>query len=633
MDDILLNIRDLSRNTKISLILIVDFLLSFFCWLIIGPPLTVLLTTNFEISLLEVIFINYLNFIIPFVLTCIYFYLSGLYRSSIRFSDSRDLIVRSLKGSLIFGISWGFVYLYQFEIIRNQFLYIVIIRSIFLGFVFYASIQIVRDFARIIIYPNASIKIGKPVLIYGAGAAGNELYHAIKNNKEINIVGFFDNSNSLNGSEINNIKIYGKNKHIKALKDKYENLEIYLAIPSLSILERRDIISDLEKYKVAVRSIPALHEIVADRKKMLEMQDLSTDEILPRSEIQTPKIDLQGINIMVTGAGGSIGAELVRQLLLTNPLKIVLFELSEINLYSIQSEIEDIKLSKNLSTEIIGILGDIKDKERVKNILKNHKVNYLYHAAAYKHVPIVEYYENISEGIKNNIFGTKSICDAASECSIEKVVVISTDKAVRPTNIMGASKRLAEMVVQSKNKDSTNTKFCMVRFGNVMNSSGSVIPLFRKQIANGGPITITHKSVTRFFMTISEASSLVIQAGEFASGGEVFILDMGKQIKILDLAKKLVYLSGMNVSNNDSDGIEIKEIGLRPGEKLYEELLISGEEEKTPNEKIFRSNEPYLNGLELNNALTDLAQSLNKHDHKNIIQILKENVEGYNQED
>ena len=587
----------------------------------------------FEISLLEVIFINYLNFIIPFVLTCIYFYLSGLYRSSIRFSDSRDLIVRSLKGSLIFGISWGFVYLYQFEIIRNQFLYIVIIRSIFLGFVFYASIQIVRDFARIIIYPNASIKIGKPVLIYGAGAAGNELYHAIKNNKEINIVGFFDNSNSLNGSEINNIKIYGKNKHIKALKDKYENLEIYLAIPSLSILERRDIISDLEKYKVAVRSIPALHEIVADRKKMLEMQDLSTDEILPRSEIQTPKIDLQGINIMVTGAGGSIGAELVRQLLLTNPLKIVLFELSEINLYSIQSEIEDIKLSKNLSTEIIGILGDIKDKERVKNILKNHKVNYLYHAAAYKHVPIVEYYENISEGIKNNIFGTKSICDAASECSIEKVVVISTDKAVRPTNIMGASKRLAEMVVQSKNKDSTNTKFCMVRFGNVMNSSGSVIPLFRKQIANGGPITITHKSVTRFFMTISEASSLVIQAGEFASGGEVFILDMGKQIKILDLAKKLVYLSGMNVSNNDSDGIEIKEIGLRPGEKLYEELLISGEEEKTPNEKIFRSNEPYLNGLELNNALTDLAQSLNKHDHKNIIQILKENVEGYNQED
>ena len=195
MDDILLNIRDLSRNAKISLILIVDFLLSFFCWLIIGPPLTVLLSTNFEISLLEVIFINYLNFIIPFVLTCIYFYLSGLYRSSIRFSDSRDLIVRSLKGSLIFGISWGFVYLYQFEIIRNQFLYIVIIRSIFLGFVFYASIQIVRDFARIIIYPNASIKIGKPVLIYGAGAAGNELYHAIKNNKEINIVGFFDNSN------------------------------------------------------------------------------------------------------------------------------------------------------------------------------------------------------------------------------------------------------------------------------------------------------------------------------------------------------------------------------------------------------------------------------------------------------
>lgn len=629
----LYTIKSLSRNNKILFITLVDLCMAFSCWFIFGPPLAILISSSYEINIIDILLLNYLNFIIPFVITFIYFYISGLYRSSIRFSDSSDLTVRSVIGAFIFGVSWACVYLYQFEIIRNQFLITVFFRAMFLSFVFYAAIQIIRDLARILLYPLAIKEKGKPVLIYGAGNAGNELYQAIKNNPDITIVGFYDNSNALSGSVINNIKIYGEDKHIKRLKEKYENLEIYLAIPSLSLAEKREIISNLEKFKVAVRSIPSLHHIVANQKKMIEMQDLSIDEILPRSIVKNSSVLLNNMNVMITGAGGSIGSELVRQLLNCNPQKIILYEISEINLYSIQSEIEQIKNSKRINTEIVGVLGDVKNRERVINILSNHNVDYIYHAAAYKHVPIVEYYENITEGIKNNVFGTQTICDAADECNVKKVVVISTDKAVRPTNIMGASKRLAEMVVQLKNEQAKTTKYCMVRFGNVINSSGSVVPLFRKQIADGGPVTITHKKVTRFFMTISEASSLVIQAGEYAEGGEVFILDMGEQVKIFDLAEKLIYLSGMNISKNgDGDGIEIREVGLRPGEKLYEELLISGDEIKTPNEKIFKSIEGYLTTNDLDNLLINLKTSINDNDIQKIRNLLKNNVEGYEEQ-
>ena len=280
---------------------------------------------------------------------------------------------------------------------------------------------------------------------------------------------------------------------------------------------------------------------------------------------------------------------------------------------------------------MIYVLGDVKNKTRLKEIILNHKVDYIYHAAAYKHVPIVEYHENISEGLQNNIFGTKALCEVAAEAKIKKVVVISTDKAVRPTNIMGASKRVAEMVVQSINDEENNTKFCIVRFGNVINSSGSVIPLFRKQIAEGGPVTITHKNVTRYFMTISEASSLVIQAGEFAAGGDVFILDMGEQVSILELAEKLIYLSGRNISHdNQGEGIEIREVGLRPGEKLYEELLISGDKLKTLNNKIFKSIEKYPSKDILKNLLENLHQASLTNDAIKIRDILKLHVEGFN---
>ena len=623
-------LRSLSRRYKLLILSLIDFTTAFACWVVFGPPFTALIASNFQLELVGIIYQNIYNFVIPTAATFIYFVNSGFYRSSIRFTESRDLIVRALKGSAIFGISWGVVYTAEYEVVRNQYLIATIFKSLFLAYVFYAFLQISRDAARIILNSQKTNIIGKPVLIYGAGLAGNELYQSIKHNRKINIIGFYDDSKALIGAEINSIKIYRKKKHLKELSTIYPDLEVYLAIPSLNVSERRNIISSLEKYKVAVRTIPSLHEIVANQKKMVEMQDLSIDDILPRNPVKHAATSFYGMNIMITGAGGSIGSEIVRQALLGDPKKIVLFEISEINLYSIQEEIESIIKAKDINAEVLYVLGDVKDKLRLNEIIKNHEIDYIYHAAAYKHVPIVEYHENISEGLKNNIFGTKVLCQAAADCNVKKVVVISTDKAVRPTNIMGASKRLAEMVVQSIDSETSNTKFCIVRFGNVINSSGSVIPLFRKQIAEGGPVTITHKKVTRYFMTISEASSLVIQAGEFADGGDVFILDMGDQVKILELAEKLIYLSGRNISHDgQSEGIEIQEIGLRPGEKLYEELLISGDKLETSNDKIFRSVEKYLSKEILTKVLDDLYNASKTNDVIKIRNILQSNVEGF----
>ena len=547
-----------------------------------------------------------------------------------KFFDSKDSIFRALIGSAIFGFSWGLTYLFQYEVIRTDYLSTVILQAFLLSAVFYAFLQISRDIARLIIYPIDERFDGKPVLIYGAGSAGNELYQAIKVNTAIKVIGFYDNSSDLKGSVINNIRIYGEHKHIKKLSKKYPNMEIYLAIPSLSTNERRKIISSLEGFKIAIRSMPALHELVEDEKALLQIQDLSIDDILPRKIVRRSDINFDSKTILITGAGGSIGSEIARQILIGRPAKIVLYEISEINLYSIEDDVNAIKKNKNIATEVIAILGDVKDRRRISEILKRHSVDTIYHAAAYKHVPIVEYYENITEGIKNNIFGTKTVCDAAIENNIFKVVVVSTDKAVRPTNVMGASKRFAEMIVQSLNEQFKEYIFCMVRFGNVINSSGSVIPLFRKQISNGGPITLTDKRVTRFFMTISEASSLVIQAGEFAEGGDVFILDMGDQVKIVDLAEKLIHLSGRNIKKDSKgEGIHIQEVGLRPGEKLYEELLISGKEIKTPNDKVFKSNEGFLSKDLLDQSIIDLKEAVDNSDYIKIKEILKNNVEGY----
>jgi FlaA1/EpsC-like NDP-sugar epimerase len=633
MNNFLIKLKNLSRNHKLFILAFTDFFIAFSCWVIFGPPFSFLIASSFEISLLEVISRNYLSFLIPFFFTLIFFIYSGFYRSMMKFFNSKDTIKIALTGSTIFGFSWAAVYLNQYELIRANFLTTVFLQALLLSAVFYAFLQISRDAAGLILYPSKLRFHGKPILIYGAGAAGIELYHALKLNPSIRIVGFFDNSLALKGAEIDNIKVFGKKKHIKEFSEKYPNMEIYLAMPSLSIQKRREVINGLEEFRVAVRSMPALHELIADDQKMLEMQDLSIDDILPRKRVNKADISFSNISVLITGAGGSIGSELVKQVLSGNPKRIVLYDISEINLYSIESEINSIKTSKNISSDIIGVLGDVKDTNRLQSIISNYDVEYIYHAAAYKHVPIVEFHENISEGIKNNVFGTKSVCEAAINGNVKKVVIISTDKAVRPTNIMGASKRFAEMIAQSLDNSSQGTTLCMVRFGNVLNSSGSVLPLFRKQIAEGGPLTLTHKEVTRFFMTISEASSLVIQAGEFAIGGDVFILDMGEQVKIIDLAKRLIYLSGRNIKYDEiGEGIEIKEVGLRPGEKLYEELLISGEVLQTLNSKIFKSIEAYPSKDILDKATSDLFDSLKNNDVQKIRSIFKKYIEGFTDE-
>lgn len=623
-------LNNFSRKGKLLVLLIADAITAFLCWAIFGQPLATVLAYNFTVDLLSVINENIISFVIPFLLSSAYFIFTGFYRSLVRFFDSTDKIFNQFIGCAIFGLTWSGLFLYDREIYNLLLALKIILQGVLLSAVYYAFLNLSRDIAKRVLHPYTKNKDAIPVMIYGAGAAGNELYQALHPDKSIKVISFYDNSNKLQGGLINNIPILGKTEQIKRLKIEYPSLEVLLAIPSLNLKQRRKIISSLEKFKVSVRSVPSLHEMVADQKKMSEFQDLSIDDLLPRDRIQEKIISFKGKSVLISGAGGSIGSELVRQVAQGKPRKIVLFELSEFNLFSIQGELTSYLISSEIDSEVVPILGDIKDENRLKNILEMHQINIIYHAAAYKHVPIVEHKENIPVGVENNVFGTLSVCNAAEKADIEYVVVISTDKAVRPTNIMGASKRFAEMIVQSANSNSTKTKFCMVRFGNVLNSSGSVIPTFRKQIAEGGPITITDKRITRYFMTIAEASNLVIQAGSISTGGEVFLLDMGEQVKIIDLAKKLIYLSGRNISESpDSAGIAIEEVGLRSGEKLYEELLISGKELTTSHPKIFMSNEAFPSNDKLESGKIRLKKYINDHNKDEIIKLLKEYIEGY----
>lgn len=384
--------------------------------------------------------------------------------------------------------------------------------------------------------------------------------------------------------------------------------------------------------KVAVRTVPTLTELISDQKKMTDIQELSIDDILPGARISSAKLgNVESKNFFISGAGGSIGSEITRQLLLSNPKQVILFELSEYSLFQIDRECKSLIDSKKLQSKVIPILGDIRDKENLEYVFQKFKIDHVYHAAAYKHVPLVEDQNNLAKAAENNILGTNNLAQVSLDNQVSSFVMISTDKAVRPSNVMGATKRFAEIIIQSINDKSTITKFSMVRFGNVINSSGSVIPLFLDQISQGGPVTVTDKEVKRYFMTIPEASSLVLQAGEMAKGGEVFILDMGEQVKIYDLAKKMIHLSGRNyVENRDDDGIQIIEVGLRPGEKMYEELLISGSEIKTQNNKIFKANETFIDYKKLAPIIEKIQSYISNYDNEGILNILTENVEGFN---
>ena len=625
-------LHSLNRTQKSTVILLNDFALALICWLVFGPPMATYIASEFSTGILEILFSEWQSFFIPAFLSITYLYVFGFYKSLIKFFDSKDSILLTLIGSMIFGFSWSVIHVYQFQMISTSFLSIAFLQGFLLSAVFYAFLNISRDVAKYLLYPYNTNTDAKPIVIYGAGESGNELFQSILLDPSMKLLAFFDDSKNLRNLHINNIPILGSFKQLIKLKKKYPKLEVLLAIPSIQTEQRRDIISELEKIKVAVRTVPSFHELISDQKKMTDIQNLSLDDLLPRARVAKDLLD-DAIEkqLFISGAGGSIGSEIARQLLDNNPHSIILYDASEYNLYTLERECAAIVTSKKLQTIIIPILGDIKDINNLQSIFSKYKIDYVYHAAAYKHVPLVEDINNITKACENNIIGTYNLASVSIEHKVKSFVMISTDKAVRPSNIMGASKRMAEIVIQSLNTKSPETKFSMVRFGNVINSSGSVIPLFLEQISKGGPVTVTDKNVTRYFMTIPEASNLVLQAAQMSSGGEVFILDMGEQLKIFDLAKKLIHLSGRNVASEvGSNGIEIIEVGMRPGEKMYEELLISGEQLPTKNPKIFKSLEVFPGLDEMEILVDELKVAISMNAYQDIINLFKKNVEGFN---
>ena len=470
---------------------------------------------------------------------------------------------------------------------------------------------------------------GKRVLIYGAGSSGRQMVTAFLDSSEFNPVCFVDNAKKLQGRDLSGLPIYAP-EHIERLVEKYRVDLVLLAMPSESRKRKKEILQFLEKVPVEVKSLPSLDELVAGNIGVEDIQDIEIEDLLGRDPVP-PRIELLHSCItdkvvMVTGAGGSIGSELCRQIAANKPRSLVLFERSEFALYTIESEIQ---AHFGDSIEIVPILGSVTHKRRVLAVIKALAVQTIYHAAAYKHVPLVEY--NPIEGVRNNVFGTLKTAEAAVEGNVETFVLISTDKAVRPTNVMGASKRMAELVLQALADKGGKTRFTMVRFGNVLGSSGSVVPHFRKQIKNGGPVTVTHQDVVRYFMTIPEAVQLVIQAGAMGTGGDVFVLDMGEPVRIMDLARNLIRLCGYTLrdSENPNGDIPIEFTGLRPGEKLYEELLVGDNVVGTNHPMIMRAEERMIPWERLAPVVDDLDQACRDFDYEKVRSTLLEIVDGY----
>jgi FlaA1/EpsC-like NDP-sugar epimerase len=472
---------------------------------------------------------------------------------------------------------------------------------------------------RAIIFTSSQMQnyqLREKCVIFGATNSGRSLASILKQSGELLPVAFIDDKKKYLGNKVHGLPVLGRDS-IPQLVEKHNIKKVLLAVNNSNSARRKELIAELEPYALELLSVPNLSDIVSGKHKIDELREIKIDELLGRDPVP-PLQDLLSVNItdkvvMVTGAGGSIGSELCRQISLLKPSKIVLFELSEFNLYQIENELQKI----HLDLEIVAILASIQDGEVVRRVMTDQKVQTVYHAAAYKHVPMVE--QNIPAGIRNNIYGTANVALIAAECGLEKFVLVSTDKAVRPTNVMGATKRFAELFVQGIAELNEETDYAIVRFGNVLGSSGSVVPLFTRQIKSGGPITVTHPDITRFFMTIPEAALLVIQAGAMGKDGEVFVLDMGDSVKIVDLAKKMAHIMGHSIKTDDNPkgSLEITFSGLRPGEKLYEELLIDDADTKTEHPKIMGADEtkvPFSEVLmlmdRLNEALVSRDESL-----------------------
>ena len=604
------NIVNLPRNVKRIIAIAVDLGLCILCtWLAFYLRLEQFVKIN-DITILAVL--------ISIVIAIPTFWLFGLYKTMFRFVSSIIILnvafATLVYGSLyfavvgIYGIK-GQPSIYELQAIPRS---IGIIQPVIL-FLGISASRLIIMYLYVNTFSLKNLKNKKKVLIYGAGSAGRQLLSSLENNPEMKVVGFLDDNQQFHKQTILGQTVYDPSKIDEIIKFRVIDV-VLLALPSISRFKRNQIINDLNKFKITVKTLPSIQDIVDGKISVSDIKDLTIEDLLSREQVK-PNYELLNINInskvvLVTGAGGSIGSELCRQIIKLNPKKLILLELNEFALYKISEEIKNI--SPNLN--IISLLINIQNSSRLEEIFKTFKVDTVYHAAAYKHVPLVE--ENVCESVKNNVLGTFFIAKLALNYNVSNFVLISSDKAVRPTNIMGVSKKLAEICVQSlyHNKDN-NSKFAIVRFGNVLQSSGSVIPKFKKQIKKGGPVTLTHPDVTRYFMTVTEASQLVIQAGAISEGCEVFVLDMGESVKIKSLIYKMINLSGLTVkdSNNLNGDIEIKIIGLRPGEKLYEELLLGDDPKKTFHEKIQKAQDPFIPFNQLKKDLDDLKVLLEEN--------------------
>lgn len=569
----------------------------------------------------------YLFFVPVIAGTIVTFIKLGLYRAVVRFIGSHALL------AVVSGVMFSGMFLFM----ANQLFRLHLTISSMLNYMFIALMLIggSRLALRALVHARER-KFNHQVLIYGAGASGRQLLLALENSVEFRAVAFLDDDPSLHGVMIKDVRVYSP-AQINLVMEQYAISRVLLALPSASRSVRAEILNRLEPLGVPVLTIPGMTDIVEGKMKIDELQDVKIEDLLGRDPVR-PIQSLLTANIsnkvvMVTGAGGSIGSELCRQILQQGPKALLMYEMSEFSLYEIDKELTQKIKNQDLDVLLLPVMGSVQDSDRLCQVMQSYQVETVYHAAAYKHVPLVEF--NVVEAVRNNVFGTWRTAEAAISCGVKNFVLISTDKAVRPTNVMGTTKRLAELVLQALARRQQQTRFCMVRFGNVLGSSGSVVPLFRKQIKAGGPITLTHEDITRYFMTIPEASQLVIQAGAMGQGGDVFVLDMGEPVRIYDLAMKMINLMGLvpkTKANPDGD-IEIKVTGLRPGEKLYEELLIGGTEQETKHPRIKTASEVFLSWPEMSMLLSQLEIACASYQVDVIRQLMLDAPTGFNPTD
>lgn len=548
---------------------------------------------------------------------------NGLYQSIIRYIGI-DLLASGFKTVVISSLIIG-VLGYYVAFIQAPFRWVV-------AFFAFALLYIVGGRFTARVFLNVRIGNREPVIIYGAGSGGARLTAALKSSGEFDPVALVDDNILLNGKRLDGVEVYSPD-HIEHLVAATGATRILLAMPSASRHRRRLVLERLSEFPVHVQTVPEISDLVSGKARVDDIRDIDVADLLGRDAVPPDtkllRASIDGKTVMVTGAGGSIGSELCRQIVQLGPKCLLLFEVSEIALYTIERELQHTIQDENIKCEIIGLLGSVHHEARVREVLRTYNICTVYHAAAYKHVPVVEH--NILEGIHNNVFGTYHVAKAAIDAGVETFVLISTDKAVSPTSVMGATKRFAELILQALQEQYPETCFSMVRFGNVLASSGSVVPLFREQIRRGGPVTVTHREIIRYFMTIPEAAQLVIQAGAMAKGGDVFVLDMGQPVKIRELARRMINLMGLTVRDerNPDGDIAIKYTGLRPAEKLYEELLIGNDVSGTSHPRIMRAKEKFIHLPELTLLINELRQAALNLDRDLARDVLKRSVDEY----